>query len=252
VPTKVAIECRNLNGSEDDVSLQRIATVYITDDEDHYVYAPPKARGDPLDWIQHWIVYRPSRDTVGAEVEVQGDYRSLAIQAVMNELKETRAGPPAGMNPDGVHYTAYVCQQGHVLSPGRRFLPPGEHCQECGSPCIDSCQNCKALIRGVHISSRTADYKRPDYCYKCGHPYPWMRDRLETAHELLWNDDKLSLEERKKLWDTLQWVMSNPESDLVPAKKKLMGIKLEKAGRATRELILDFLAKYAAEISKPF
>lgn len=78
-----------------------------------------------------------------------------------------------------------------------------------------------------------------------------MEDRLQTAKELLYHDDKLSLDERKELWNLLQYVMSNPKSDLVMAKKKLIEINLTKAAAATRELVMDFLAKYLAEISKP-
>jgi hypothetical protein len=78
-----------------------------------------------------------------------------------------------------------------------------------------------------------------------------MADRLDTARELLWHDNKLTLEERESLWDLLQYVMSDPKSDLVPAKRKLIDIKLEGAVAATREFVLDFLAKFMAEVVKP-
>lgn len=78
-----------------------------------------------------------------------------------------------------------------------------------------------------------------------------MEDRLQTAKELLDHDDKLSLEEREKLWGLLQYVMSDPKSDLVPAKKKLFEIGIAKALPATREFFLDLMAKLGAEILKP-
>jgi len=78
-----------------------------------------------------------------------------------------------------------------------------------------------------------------------------MQDRLQTARELLYHDDKLLLEEREKLWDLLQYVLSDPKSDLVPAKKKLIDINLGKATAATREFVENIIAKYAAEMSKP-
>jgi hypothetical protein len=77
-----------------------------------------------------------------------------------------------------------------------------------------------------------------------------MENRLQTAKELLYDDDKLSQEDREKLWDLLRYVMSDPKSDLVPAKKKLIGIKLGKATATIREALLDLLAKYFAEMSK--
>lgn len=77
-----------------------------------------------------------------------------------------------------------------------------------------------------------------------------MADRLSTAKELFDHDDKLSLEDREKLWGLLQYVMSDPKSDMVPAKRKLFEIGVSKALPATRELFLDFIAKYLAEMTK--
>jgi hypothetical protein len=77
-----------------------------------------------------------------------------------------------------------------------------------------------------------------------------MEDRLHTAKELLYHDDKLSLDEREKLWGLLQYVMSDPKSDMAPAKKKLFEIGIVKALPATREFFLDFMAKLSAEMLK--
>ena len=73
---------------------------------------------------------------------------------------------------------------------------------------------------------------------------------MRTARELLWHDDKLLLEDREKLWGLLQYVMSDPKADLVPAKRKLIEIGLEKAAKVTRDVVTDLVAKYAAEMSK--
>jgi hypothetical protein len=94
------------------------------------------------------------------------------------------------------------------------------------------------------------NYKRPNFCHKCGHAYPWMEDRLKTAKELLNHDDKLSYDERENLWGLLQYVMSDPKSDLVPANKKLIEISLAKAAAATRDFVTSFMAQYFAEMSK--
>jgi len=79
-----------------------------------------------------------------------------------------------------------------------------------------------------------------------------MEDRFQTAKELLYHDDRLLQQDREKLWDLLQYVMSDPKSDLVPAKKKLISINLEKATTATREFVENIIAKYAAEMSKGY
>lgn len=72
----------------------------------------------------------------------------------------------------------------------------------------------------------------------------------EPSRDLLWHDDNLTLDDREKLWDLLQYVMSDPKSDLVPAKRKLIDIDLKKAASLTRELTTDLIAKYFAEMSK--
>ena len=80
--------------------------------------------------------------------------------------------------------------------------------------------------------------------------YPWMRERLDTALDLLRHDDELTEDDRNSLWSDLQLVMSDPNADLVPAKRKLIEIKLKKASRYAREIILDVIAKIVAERMK--
>lgn len=77
-----------------------------------------------------------------------------------------------------------------------------------------------------------------------------MEDRLQTARDLLWRDDKLLLEDRERLWGLLQYVMSDPKADMVPAKRKLIEIDLGKAAAATREIVLDLVAKCIVEAAK--
>jgi hypothetical protein len=74
-----------------------------------------------------------------------------------------------------------------------------------------------------------------------------MEERLRTARELLRHDDKLTLADRNELWDLLQYVMSDPKADLVPAKKKLIEIKLGKATGYVRDAVLDLMAKIVVE-----
>jgi hypothetical protein len=92
---------------------------------------------------------------------------------------------------------------------------------------------------------------RPSFCYKCARPYPWQEGRLQVARELLYHDDKLTQDDRDKLWDLLKDVMSDPTDDLVPAKRKLIDFSLAKAGQVTKDVLTDLIAKTIAEIVKP-
>jgi hypothetical protein len=153
---------------------------------------------------------------------------------------------------------AQICLQGHVINmfaetdSGRNE----EHCSRCGFSTILACPHCKELIRGYfHDAYSGVTEPVPtvprSFCHKCGKPYPWMEDRLQTAKELLYHDDKLSLEEREKLWGLLQYVMSDPKSDLAPAKAKLIDITLENAAAVTKDFVQGLLAKTFAEMLKP-
>lgn len=143
---------------------------------------------------------------------------------------------------------AQVCAEGHVINMFAETSPQRnqDHCTTCGAKTLTACSHCKEPIRGyLHVPRRVQTVPRdaPSFCHKCGKPYPWMEDRLQTARELLYHDDKLSLEEREKLWGLLQYVMSDPKSDLAPAKKKLFEIGIAEALPATREFFLDLMAK---------
>ncbi|MGA7795341.1 MAG: DUF2321 domain-containing protein [Candidatus Acidiferrales bacterium] len=250
--SKVVIAQRDLHGSPPDAFPQKVAAVYLDGDE-YRVYAPPKAVGDALEWVEHFRVHQPNPESVNSEIAAEGAYRVLAIQLLKEELEKMKRDTkrPVGLNPDGVCCDAQICLQGHVRSSEGCF-GRGERCTKCGAACIDECQYCKAPIRGQLAHSSGQHYDLPFFCHapECGLPYPWMQDKLETAHELLYDIENLSLDERDELWDLLRFVMSDPKSDWAPAKTKLITIKLAKVSKASRDVLLDFTAKVAAEVMK--
>jgi hypothetical protein len=246
--TKVVLKQMILHGSNQPEFLQRVATVYI-DGKEYRVSAPPEANGEALDWAPHFTV-RQVVDS-NTEVDIHDAFGVLALKAVKEELEKQKrdANRLPGTHPDGLHCAAQICLAGHVQHcDGMPF--DSKHCTKCGALCIDECFHCKEPIRGVQIYRPATDYSRPQFCHGCGRPYPWMEDRLKTARELLNHDDKLLLDDRNELWGLLQDVMSDPKADLVPAKKKLIDIKLGKATAYVREAILDLMAKTTAEVLK--
>jgi hypothetical protein len=251
MPSKVVIDNAVLKGSRDEHFLQRVATVYV-DSGEFRILAPPKATGDALEWRDHFLVRRPNPEAFGSEIVIMDGSEHSIIQQVVEELERRKLDADIwrlGVNPDGKYCAAQICRRGHVQSANGESYKPGEHCTQCGEACVDTCQHCKAPIRGNPVYG-TGNYDCPSFCYKCGRPYPWMEDRLQTAKDLLYHDDKLLLEDRERLWGLLQYVMSDPKSDLVPAKKKLIEIDLGKAAAATKDFVTDLLVKYAAEMTK--
>jgi len=151
------------------------------------------------------------------------------------------------------YHVAQVCLNGHSINDSSDSYPEYNQrfCAACGAETITTCWHCNDTIRGaVRGELNWGNYHPPAFCHNCGKPYPWMQDRLQTAKDLLYNDDKLSLEEREKLWGILGYVMSDPKADLVAAKKKLFEIEIAKALPATRDLLMDFMAKLTAEMMK--
>jgi hypothetical protein len=240
--------------------MQTVATLFV-DGKEYRVVAPPSAQGNALDWVEHFSVRTESSGnfSFGADVTVDDERKPALIRAAVDELKrhviESEIWGAAGNLQDGNFYPAQICLHGHVINAdGHLVLTVGirkdEHCQECGSRCIHRCEHCDAPIRGKQTMA-SGEYVRPSFCYNCAKPYPWMAERLDTARDLLWHDNSLSLADRESLWGLLQYVMSDPKSDLVPAKRKLIDIRLGGAVAATREFIENIIAKTVAETLKP-
>jgi hypothetical protein len=236
--TKVVLKQTVLHGSNDPDILQRVAIVYI-DGREYRVSAPPEATGDALGWLSHFAI----RDS--SETEVRDAFGILALKSVEEELKKQKRAE--GVHPDGLHCTAQICRSGHVQHCDGMLFDSKTHCTKCGATCIDECLRCHEPIRGAE-KFKPVDYSRPQYCHRCGHPYPWMEGRLQTARELLHCDEKLTMSDRQELFGILRDVMSDPMSPLTPAKRKLIDIKLEKSW--IRELVLDLVAKTTAEVMK--
>jgi len=247
--TKVIVSQRVLHGSNQADVMQKVATVYI-DGEEYRVLAPPEAKGDALEWVPLFSIRR--RDIGGGQVEADDALSILALKVTTEELEKQKkaAERVQGKHPDGIHCDAQICLAGHVQHCDGTPFDSKAHCAKCGAACIDECPSCKQPIRGVQLYRPAAEYSRPQYCPACGRPYPWMEERLQTARELLYHDEKLTMEDRTKLFNDLRYVMSDPMAPLAPAKKKLIEIGLEKATGPVKELILDLVARTAAEFMK--
>jgi len=248
-PRRVLINQKVLRGSDRDELLQRVATVYDGSVE-YRVLAPPQAKGPVLEWMEHLRVRR--QVGVSSEEEVQNTHRIFILKAVEHEIKkqERDANRAEGMNPDGEHCDAQICLKGHVLHCDGTPFTSGGYCTKCGARCIDECPECEEPIHGMN-PYKAEPYSLPQFCHNCGGAYPWMEERLRTVRELLNQDKKLSPEERNGLLEDIHYVMSDPRAELVPAKKRLIELKLENAPRLVRELILDLAAKVIVESAKP-
>lgn len=70
-----------------------------------------------------------------------------------------------------------VCINGHKITTALASMPNTgtDHCDECGARTISKCESCGTNIRGHHHNAGISfGTPVPDWCHKCGKPYPWQ------------------------------------------------------------------------------
>jgi hypothetical protein len=81
---KVVIEQTRLFGSSDDSDLQKLATVYVGRTGEYRVYAPARAVGSALEWIDHFYVHAPDE---GGETVVPDSVAVHVINLIKQQLE---------------------------------------------------------------------------------------------------------------------------------------------------------------------
>ena len=85
----------------------------------------------------------------------------------------------------------------------------------------------------------------PSFCHDCGEPYPWTREKLQAAADLIDRIKRLSQEERAALKTELGEIMTdNPRTKIAALEVKQA---LGKAGRIIGPLLRDAVAGLATE-----
>jgi hypothetical protein len=150
---------------------------------------------------------------------------------------------------DRGYYVAQICVRGHVVD---AFGSPSVgYCGQCGANVITCCSKCNKSLLGYHVTSLpTSSINVPSFCEKCGKPFPWMEDKLNTAKELLYHLEDISPDEKSSLWELLDYVLST-DSDLLKPKAILFREKLKSAGKRlsseAKEALYSIVAKAVAE-----
>ncbi len=149
--------------------------------------------------------------------------------------------------------TAQICLNGHAINHAYHLYP--EHnqdfCDKCGELTIFKCQNCETEIKGVYNVKGVIGYrpdKAPNFCHKCGKPYPWTVKKLDAIREIADELEELSTEEKEKLKNSLDdIIVETPKSEVAGLRfKKILG----KLGRDSYESIKSILVDIASETIK--
>lgn len=97
-----------------------------------------------------------------------------------------------------------VCVKGHQITARYNDSPElrQDYCKQCGSPTIIACSKCKEFIRGHYnvpsVAAIGFEDPVPEFCHKCGEPYPWTK----TNHEKKSIDDK----KQDDYWEDIEFV----------------------------------------------
>lgn len=153
----------------------------------------------------------------------------------------------------GQHDTAQICLNGHVINESFHRYPQfsQECCDKCGSKTIFQCEHCQTEIRGHYFAPgivSAGGMDAPNYCHKCGKPYPWTTKKLSAFMEMAEELDELSPEEKAKLKSSLDDIISEtPKTEVASFRVKKV---LSKLGKDTYGAVRDILVDVASETAK--
>lgn len=117
------------------------------------------------------------------------------------------------------HYeTAKICLNGHMITSSMETMhDTDKFCTICGQATITCCTNCNSPIHGSYYAEgifNLEDPPVPSYCHNCGHPYPWIEERLKAAENIINMLDSLTNDQKRQLIDFIPDItMETPRSE---------------------------------------
>lgn len=156
------------------------------------------------------------------------------------------------------YHTSLICLNGHVIEDRIDTHPEkaSSYCPRCSEPTISACPNCEAPIRGDYeiegVCGMAEMEPAPNYCYKCGEPFPWTGKYLEAAKQMAAELEELTEEEKELLQESIaELVKDTPEAQLAATRfNRLLG-KVKKAGDPLRELMIQIVAETTKRMISP-
>lgn len=153
----------------------------------------------------------------------------------------------AGM---GGYDIAQICMNGHTVNSTAHTAPDRneDFCSKCGQRTLTACPACGTDIRGLHRSASGFDFTFPNYCFKCGKPFPWTQIKLSAIGELVDSLGELGVQERESIKSGLpEIVADSPRTELaaINIKKALQGL-----GKENRLLVEEKILDLASENAK--
>jgi hypothetical protein len=92
-------------------------------------------------------------------------------------------------NPNAVWYDLMqVCENGHKITGCGESCPDDliDRCTECGAVTLTACPRCETELQGCRHDPDESDNDYslpPEFCHKCGSPFPWTGKRRADSPE---------------------------------------------------------------------
>lgn len=92
------------------------------------------------------------------------------------------------------------------------------------------------------------NYERPDFCYSCGHPYPWIAATINNAIELISLDVELDENSKQILKNSIpDLIVDTANTPLAAGKYKIL---IENASQTVRNALYNLIIDIASETAK--
>lgn len=146
------------------------------------------------------------------------------------------------------HFPAYICENGHAVSIYSQTCSD-RYCTFCGAKVISVCPSCGVTIRGRSSGdySFLGSFAVPSYCPRCGKPYPWIQNAIQSAIYVLEEENRLTFDERQKMIDVLPDIVSEtPKTQLASIRYQ----KIIALGGFVAEGLRDFVVNFGCDAFK--
>ena len=163
-----------------------------------------------------------------------------------------------GYDSDSQYDVAQICLNGHLINDATKKSPDfsSKYCRKCGQSTIDHCPFCNVPIKGRYHSPGTPwitsskDSPVPLYCHDCGKPYPWTQATLDTAMELVSDEDGLTETDKTIIAENLPHIIAQtPRTPLAASRIKKVHVKMSEVGQeGFKQLLADITTESAKVI----
>lgn len=156
-----------------------------------------------------------------------------------------------GYDSDSQYDVAQICMSGHVVNDATKKFPQfsSKYCRKCGHPTIEQCPDCQVPIKGRYHSStaptvtstKEKESPVPFYCHDCGKAYPWTQALLDTALELINEEDNLTAEDKSRVAESIRDIITpTPRTSLAATRIKKAYEKMSAIGKeGFKQLLFD-------------